>query len=467
MGFSLRVIASEMRFPDAINLNVLEQAIPQATVEAVIADLGVGEQRVRKLPAGVTLLLCIAMGLFTNMALEQVLHKMVKGLRYIWPDPNYRTATKSAISQARQRLGARPVVEVFHRVCHPLASEATPGAFLFGLRLMALDGTTEDVPDSPANAAYFGRHQGPRGDSAFPQMQAVYLCECGTHAVCDAGFWPCHTSERVGGLRLLRSVGAGDLVMWDRGFHSFDMALRARQRRAHFLGRLPAHVKPKFVRALPDGSYWAYLYPSDPQRKKRGEHLLVRVIEYTIDDPQRPGYGETHRLVTSLLDAQAYPAYTLACEYHQRWEIEIVIDEVDTHQRLPNLPLRSQTPVGVLQEAYGLLIAHYAVRQVMHEAALRAGLDPDRLSFVNAVRLICDALAEFQMTAPEQIAQLYQRLLDDIARHRLPKRENRSNPRVVKRKMSKFKLKRPEHLHWPQPSKSFQDAVVIRMVVLN
>jgi hypothetical protein len=262
-------------------------------------------------------------------------------------------------------------------------------------------------------------------------------------------------------------VGAGDLVMWDRGFHSFDMAVRARQRRAHFLGRLPAHVKPKFVRALPDGSYWAYLYPSDPQRKKRGEHLLVRVIEYTIDDPQRPGYGETHRLVTSLLEAQAYPAHTLACEYHQRWEIEMVIDEVDTHQRLPNLPLRSQTPVGVLQEAYGLLIAHYAVRQVMHDAALRAGLDPDRLSFVNAVRLICDALAEFQMTAPEQVAQLYQRLLDDIARHRLPERENRSNPRVVKRKMSKFKLKRPEHLHWPQPSKSFQDAVVILMVILN
>ena len=134
--------------------------------------------------------------------------------------------------------------------------------------------------------------------------------------------------------------------MWDCGFHSFDMAVRTLQRQAHFLGRLPAHVKPKFVQALPDGSYLAYLYPSDPQRKKRGEHLLVRVIEYTLDDPHRPGHGERHRLVTSLLDVPTYPAHTSACEYHQRWEVEITIDEVDTHQRLPNLPLRSQTPVG-------------------------------------------------------------------------------------------------------------------------
>lgn len=195
------------------------------------------------------------MGLFTNIGLESVLIKMVKGLRYIWSgDEDYQTAKRSAISQARYRLGAKPVVELFHRICRPLATERTPGAFLFGLRLMAIDGTSEDVPDTPANASYFGRHCGPRGQSAFPQMQAVYLCESGTHAICDAGFWPWHTSERVGGLRLLRSVEEGMLVMWDRGFHSFDMATKARERKAHFLGRLPSHVKPKFVRTLSDGS---------------------------------------------------------------------------------------------------------------------------------------------------------------------------------------------------------------------
>jgi hypothetical protein len=151
----------------------------------------------------------------------------------------------------------------------------------------------------------------------------------------------------------------------------------------------------------------------------------------------------------------------LACEYHQRWEVEITIDEVNTHQRLPNIPLRSQKPIGVIQEAYGLLIAHYAVRAVMHDAAVQAGLDPDRLSFTNAVRIICDAVPEFQITSPEQLPRLYRRLLNDIARHRLPERDDRSNPRVIKRKMSKFKLKREQHHHWPQPSRTFQEAVAI------
>ncbi|MEA3396508.1 MAG: IS4 family transposase [Chloroflexota bacterium] len=462
MGFSLRTIANDIRFPKAVSLNVLEQALPQATVEAVITDLGVKEQRVRKLPAMMTLLLCVAMGLFTNISLEQVLIKMVKGLRYIWPgDADYKTANKSAICQARYRLGARPAVELFRRVCQPLTTEQTPGAFLLGLRLMAIDGDVEDVPDTPANEAFFGRHRGKRGDSAFPQTRAVYLCESGSHASCDAGFWPCHTSERVGGLRMLRSVLEGRLVMWDRGFHSFDMAVQTRRRRAHFLGRLPAHVKPRFVQALPDGSYLAYIYPSDYQRKRQGEHLLVRVIAYTIDDPQRAGYGELHRLITSLLDPDLYPASVLASEYHQRWEVEITIDEINTHQRLPNTPLRSQKPAGVIQEAYGLLIAHYAVRAIMHAAAVQAGLDPDRLSFINAVRIIREAVSKFQMTTPEQLPRLCQRLLQDIAQHRLPERDKRSNPQVVKRKMSKFNLKREKHRHWSQPSRSFQEAIAL------
>ena len=462
MGFSLRMIADNARFEQAVTLNALERAVPQPEIEAVIEDLNIREERIRKLPACVTLLLCIGMGLFTNISLESVLIKMVKGLRYIWPgDEDYQTAKRSAISQARYRLGAKPVVALFHRVCKPMTTENTPGAFLFGLRLMCIDGTTEDVPDTPANAAYFGRHHSDRGAGAFPQMQAVYLCESGSHAICDVGFWPCHTSERVGGLRLLRSVEEGMLVMWDRGFHSFDMAVNTRERQAHFLGRLPAHVKPEFVEALDDGSYLAWIYPSEYQRRRRGERLLVRIIEYTIDDPNRPGHGEIHRLATSLLDSDLYPAHTLACEYHQRWEVEITIDEIDTHQRLPNIPLRSQKPVGVIQEAYGLLIAHYAVRTLMHDAAVQNHLDPDRLSFVNAVRIISDAISEFQMTTPQQIERLYKRLLNDIARHRLPERENRSNPRVVKRKMSKFSLKREEHLRWPQPTKSFQEAIAL------
>ncbi len=218
-------------------------------------------------------------------------------------------------------------------------------------------------------------------------------------------------------------------------------------------------MKP--LRRLSDGSYLAEIKPSEKWRRRRGECLLVRVIEYTVNDPARPGHRERHRVITSLLNPVLYPALTLACAYHERWEVEITIDEVDTHQRRPRQPLRSRTPVGVLQELYGLLVAHYAIRAVMHEAAVRAEIAPDRLSFVNAVRILRNAVFEAQIVAKEQHSQWYDRVLRDIGREVLPVRDHRCNPRVVKRKMSKFDLKREQHRHWPQPTKSFAEVIVI------
>jgi hypothetical protein len=442
MGFIARQRTLMTTFTDAIALEALERVIPAVLLQAAAQQADVPTQRRRKLPAEVTLLLCLAMSLWTQQALDVVLRKMTHGLRLFWPEPDLALASTSAITQARYRLGARPLVQLFRQVCQPLATAQTPGAFCCGLRLMALDGTVEDVPDTPATVRAFGRHHGDRGASAFPQVQGVYLSECGTHAVVDAGFWPCHVSERVGGLRLLRSVCAGMLLLWDRGFHSFEMVERTLARGAHVLGRVPAGVTLSPRWPLPDGSYWAYLYPSDRARRKRGDHLLVRVIVYTLTDPARPGYGETHRLLTTLLDAQQAPALDLICAYHARWEIELTIDEIDTHQRLVQHPLRSQKPVGVLQELYGLLVAHYAVRAIMAEAATQAAVAPTALSFVHAVALIRVALDDFQLVTPAQHDLLYQRLLRDIAAYRLPRRALRTNPRVVKRKMSNFKLKR-------------------------
>jgi hypothetical protein len=442
MGFIARHHAATTPFTDAIALEALERVLPAEVIQAAAIGGDVPTKRRRKLPNDVTLVLCVAMGLFAQHAVDVVLRKMVQGLRLFWPDPDLALARKSAMSQARYRLGARPLVALFHRVCRPLATEQTPGAVLFGLRLMALDGTVEDVPDTPANARAFGRHHGDRGASAFPQVQGVYLSECGTHAVMDAGFWPCHTSERVGAFRLLRSVCAGMLLLLDRGFYSFEMIERTRARGAHVLVRVPGNVTLRVRYLLPDGSYWASICPSDPQRRKRGDHLLVRVLVYTLTDPARPGYGETHRLVTTLLDAQHAPALDLISAYHERWEIELTIDEIDTHQRLVQRPLRSPKPVGVLQELYGLLLAHYAVRAIMADAAAQTGVAPTRLSFVQSVELIRMAIADFQLVAPVQHPLLYRRLLRAIAACRLPERATRTNPRVVKRKMSKFALKR-------------------------
>jgi Insertion element 4 transposase N-terminal/Transposase DDE domain len=461
LRFMVRQWAQPTKFADALALEALERVLPHALIQAAAAGAVHPTQRRRKLPADVTLLLCVAMSLFTQQSLEVVLGKMVHGLRLFWPDPDIVLANKSAISQARARLGARPVVALFHRVCRSLATEQTPGAFRFGLRLLAIDGTTEDVPDSPANARAFGRHHSDRGISAFPQVQGVYLSECGTHAVLDAGFWPCHTSERVGAFRLLRSVSAGVLLLLDRGFYSCAMLERTVARGAHVLGRVPAGVILTPRQVLPDGSYWTYIYPADNARRMRGDHLLVRVIVYTLTDPSRPGYGETHRLVTTLLDAQAAPALDLICTYHERWEIELTIDEIDTHQRLVQHPLRSQKPVGVIQELYSLLLAHYAVRAIMAQAAAQAGLAPTRLSFVHAVELIRVALDDFHLVAPRHHAHLYQRLLRDIAACRLPERAARTNPRHVKRKMSKFKLNRGAPASASQHLAAFQTVIHI------
>ena len=462
MERSLRQITSTVHWTREIKLDVLCERICSTRIVSVLARLGVSEQRVRKLTMELIVLLCIAMSLFTEEAIDDVLQKLIEGQRFLTlVDAKPIGSGASAICQRRQPLGVAPMVALYKEVGRPLATSETRDAFLFGLRLMGVDGTVEDVADTPANNGYFGRQTGSRGDSAFPQMRAVYLCECGPHAICDAGTWPYLVGERKGGLRVLRSVGPGMLVLWDCGFHSYDMCERCFfQQKANFLGRVPSQVRFTSFRHLPDGSYLAYIQPSEYQRRKKGERLLVRVIEYTIDDPGRPGHAEHHRLITSLLD-QEYPAHDLAVAYHERWEVEITIDEVDTHQRRVLRPFRSRTPLGVLQEFYGLLIAHYLVRSIMHEAAIKADVAPDRLSFVNSVRIIRSAVFQAQIVALSQAGDWRERLLRDIGREILPERANRSNPRVIKRKISKFDLKREQHRHWPQPTKSFADAVVL------
>lgn len=456
MQRSLRQIDAAVHLTSEATLEAIGEIVSLRKIKNVLAPIGKSELRVRKLTMALVVLVCIAMNLFTEEAIEDVLAKLMQGPRFLRPEKDIVTASKGAICQRRRQLGVTPMVSLFREVCQPMATPKTPGAYLFGLRMVAIDGTKEDIADTPENARYFGRPASGRGDGAFPQVLGIYLCECGTHAICDAGFWPCHTAESICGRRILRSVGPGMLVMWDCGFHSVEMCtICLEQQGAQFLGRIPVRIKPVFHQQLSDGSYLAYI------RNRPGKKLLVRVIEYKLDDPGRPGHGERRRLITSLLDETAYPAHTLACAYHERWEVEIAIDEMDTHQRKPKLPLRSRTPLGVLQELYGLLIAHYCVRKVMHDAAIQAGLDPDRLSFIKSLRILRNAVFEFQIVAEDQKPLLHQQLLRDIARTKLPERANRSNPRVVKRKMSNFYKKRDKHRNWPQPKKPFSDAVVM------
>jgi hypothetical protein len=465
MGYRIRQIEPETKFNELMGIETLTRIIPMETIQSILEECGAQGQRERRLPGWLTVLFCIGMNLLSDLSMTGVMEHLMRGTRLIHFSDEEEAPSAGAYSQARARLGAKVLERLFKAVCRPLATPATRGAFAYGLRLVALDGSVDEVPDSAANSAYFGRASASRGESAFPQVQCVYLCECGTHAIFDAAFWPYAVSERRGGKRLLRSVTADMLVMWDRGFHDYDMLAGVRSRGAHVLARLPAHVKPERVDVLPDGTWLAYVRPSDPKRRGK-ERLLVRVIEYTIDDPTRPGHALHHRLITTLLNPTDYPALDLIVLYHERWEVEITLDEVKVHQRLLPRPLRSLKPVGVIQELYALLLAHFVVRFVMHEAGLAFRLAPDRLSFVASLRLIRAAIPEFQLVDPVLHDRLWRRLLRDIVRHVLPLRRNRTQPRVVKRKMSNFKLKRPEHRAYSQPSLSFAEVVVVLPVSL-
>ena len=442
------------------SLEALARVVPPAAVEAVVEACGVRERRRRKLPAALTVCFCLAMNLYATDALGHVVARLVSGLRWRWPRPDAWRVSPGALCHARARVGARPLAALFRRVCRPLATPATPGAFLGRWRLMALDGKQLDVPDTPANARAFGRPGASRGTSAWPQVQVVALTECGTHAVCDAGVWPHDHSEHAAARRLLRSVGPDVVLTWDRGLHSFDLVAAARARGAHVLGRLPAGVQPEVVQALRDGTHLVRLRPGDRRRRRAGAAVLARLLASTLDDPARPGHRQAHRLLTSLLNPRRAAATALVLAYHARWEEELVFDELDTHQR-PPAPLRSRTPVGVLQEVYGLLLAHSVVRAVM-VAAAAAGptpLPPTRLSFLASLRLIRLALPELHRAAPAARPRLYRQLLADIVAVPLPPRRNRCYPRVVKQKMSNFGVKRPEHRRWPQPSTAFRHAI--------
>ena len=465
MPYRLRAIGGERNLCDEIDFSAVLKVVPTRSIHEALALTNTRESRRRKLPYAAVILLLIALSLYGELSIRDTLKKVARPLRFLWPDPEEPMVGDSAFSYRRYQLGARPLAALFHDVCRPLATADTPGAFQFGLRLVAVDGTVEDAPNTPENERAFGRSSG-RGPSGFVQLRCVYLAECGTHALIDAGFWPCGTSEWVGAWRMLRSVQTDMLVLLDRLLYGYDYVRALRERGAHVLVRLKSDIKPKVERVLSDGSVLARIEPRVgledwSARRAAGEHVMVRIITYEYRDAQQAGKRVTGRLLTTLLDEEQAPALEVVSCYHQRWEVELAIDELDTHQRLLSRPLRSKRPAGVIQELYALLIAHYAVRAVMAQAAQLKGLDPRRLSFVGTIRILKDALYEFAIVSRRQRGQLYERLLREVAQEELPERRLRSNPRVVRRKMSKFKLKRPKHANWPQPPSPFRDRVLL------
>jgi hypothetical protein len=323
---------------------------------------------------------------------------------------------------------------------------------------MGLDGTTLDLPDTPDNARTFGRPATGRAEGAFPQVRLLALCELGTHAVCGLAIKPLRHGEPSMVGPLLDHLGPGMLLIWDRGFFSYELISAAVHRGGHLLARVKSNTILRLIRRLADGSYLARIYPSAADRRRDMRGLPVRVIEYTHDDPNRPGAGERHRLITDLTDPDDMPAHEAPLVYHGRWEEELAFDEIKTHLSARAVPIRSKTPAGVVQEIYGLMLAHYVVRRVMHDAAVAASQDPDRLSFTDSLRVLQCQLPESPHIDTET---WYRRLLGEVRRQKLRPRRDRWYPRVIKRKMSNWMKKRPEHRNPPQPTKPFREAIVL------
>jgi len=377
-------------------VGVLTRVFPPDLVDEVVAGVGRTEQRHRSLPARVMAYFSIGMALYSEGSYEDVLGQLTDGLSWAsgWRE-SYRPPSKSAIFQARARLGPEPVAALFARVAKPIGAEATPGVWLAGRRLVAIDGTCLDVADTAANAEHFGRPGVNKGEqAAFPQARVVALAECGTHAVFAAQVGTYSQSEAALTEPLLDRLEPGMLLTADRGFFSYALWRRASGTGADLLWRVRtdrAGPKPTHLQDLSDGSWLAHLRRSTPAAARNEDPMLVRVIDYTIDDGRENPTG--YRLFTTLLDPAEVTAVDLAAAYTQRWEIELAFDELKTHQRGPRTVLRSKSPDLVLQEIWGHLCCHYAIRSLMSTAAEHAGHDPDRVSFVAALRIIRQTLA--------------------------------------------------------------------------
>jgi hypothetical protein len=375
---------------------VLTRVFPPALVDEVIAGVGRTEQRHRSLPARVMAYFSIGMALYSEGSYEDVLAQLTDGLSWVsgWTE-TYSPPSKSAIFQARARLGAEPLAALFERVARPIGTDATPGVWLAGRRLVAIDGMCLDVADTSANHEHFGRPGVDKGEqAAFPQARVVGLAECGTHAVFAAEIATSRESAPTLAQRLLPRLEPGMLLTADRGFFSYALWRKAIATGADLLWRIRTDrsgPKPTHLEDLPDGSWLAHLRQTHSAAARREEPILVRVIDYTIDDGREN--PTAYRLFTTLTDPDEVSATDLAAAYTQRWEIELTFDELKTHQRGPRTVLRSKSPDLVLQEIWGHLCCHYAIRSLMAEAAAHSGHDPDRVSFIAALRITRQTLA--------------------------------------------------------------------------
>jgi hypothetical protein len=391
-------VSSGGQIAEHLSIGVLAKAYPRARIRAILERGKHQSQRIRDLPAEVVVYYVIALGLFMAVSTGEVLRCLIEGLRWIGAGGRLRVAGKSGISQARTRLGAEPLKTLWEETADPIASTASKGAFYRSWRLVAIDGSSLDVPDTAENLAHFGKQSASRGEAAFPQLRFVAIVECGPHVLLGAAMGGYRDSEDALAQAVLPRLRPGMLCLGDRLYATYPLWSKALTTGAQLLWRARNNALLPIEHELDDGSYLSTIYPSPKARQHRQGGIRVRVIDYKLEgiEDAQPFY----RLLTTLLDPAEAPALELAALYPQRWEIEGIFDELKTHLRGRQVVLRSKTPVLIEQEFYGLLLAHRAVRTLMNEAAEKEKIDPDALSFTHALRVIRRKLATTPALSP-------------------------------------------------------------------
>src|SRR3954453_5600863 len=387
MARTLAGLPAGSRITDYISLGVIAKYFPAEKVHSILKQTERASARQRDLPAHVVVYYVIALALYTRSSYREVLRCLLEGVQWLM-DPSIRVkvAGKYGISQARRRLGSAPMKVLYDSVVRPVATPQTRGAWYRQWRLVSLDHSTLDVADTAENDKAFGRPGASRGASAYPKVRFVGLLENGTHVLFAARMADYATDELTLAEQVVPALGRGMLCLADRFYPSYKLWQQASSTAAELLWRTRQNARLDVERRFRDGSYLSRIYSSTSDRRNRRKGIVVRVIDYQLQGvtDAEPIY----RLITTILDPKQALARELAALSHERWEIETALDELKTHLRGAQIVLRSKTPELVEQECYGPLMAHFALRGLMHEAALRADEDPDRPAFVHAVRVV-------------------------------------------------------------------------------
>jgi hypothetical protein len=399
MARTIAELPAGSRITDYVSLGVIAKTFSLAKILAILKVTEKSSVRQRDLPAHVVVYYVIALALYMQSSYREVLRCLLEGIQWLRdPSAAIKVAGKSGISQARSRVGWEPFRQLHDEVVKPIAVAATKGAWFGAWRLVSLDGSTLDVADEKVNEDAFGRPGASRGSSAYPQIRFVSLVENGTHVLFGSAMEAYATGEVTLAKTVLPCLRKGMLCLADRQFFGYELWKQARATGADLLWRVKKNMRLACEKRLPDGSYLSRIYPSERDWRHQTNGIVVRVIDYRLEGVE--GTEPIYRLVTSILDHAAAPAQELAALYQERWEIETALDELKTHLRGAKIVLRSKTPDLVRQEFYGFLMAHFAIRGLMHEAALKANVDTDRLSFLHAVRVVRRKLPVFSAIPP-------------------------------------------------------------------